>query len=300
MDSAEDVFTGEIIDAEQLWLFDVVDKDRYICRGCGAKAVPASYLPTNVVRPYFRATHSDSCDVTGEKKLIQKGKHERVSSARDGFPAPYPSRLTLTEKRVVVESSARPRAPYVRTDDTEPKATSETGLSKKRAAGTIRPICRTFINFPFDRDLDLLIPGIDATTYQQVFRRLKWDSITFYTKKHLFYAPMRWGHPAANDEFIEIALDAGHREDKKLVDPYRVRISWADWSKAKRTYVRNELEVTRKEAIEVFKANPRTKGYLFFIGEQDENDHGLFHVTDHRLICSRVDEITYPSFNHSI
>ena len=59
MDSAQDKITGEIVEAEQLWLIPVVDKDRYVCRGCGIKLTPAAYRPENVVRPYFTARDGD-------------------------------------------------------------------------------------------------------------------------------------------------------------------------------------------------------------------------------------------------
>ena len=59
MDSAQDKITGEIVEAEQLWLIPEVDKDRYVCRGCGIKLTPAAYRPENVVRPYFTARDGD-------------------------------------------------------------------------------------------------------------------------------------------------------------------------------------------------------------------------------------------------
>lgn len=78
---------------------------------------------------------------------------------------------------------------------------------------------------------------------------------------------------------------------------HRVRVEWADWSKAKRTYARNEIEVARKEAIAAKNKGTKEKGYLFFVGDQDTDDATLFRVADHRLICCLVDEITYPTLN---
>lgn len=305
MESAQDKITGEIVEAEQLWLIENVDKERYVCRGCGIKVLPASYKPTNVVRPYFttgkEVDHKADCDVDGEKKLVTRGKKERLSTQRDGFPVPYPSRLVLRDERPVVDdgslSGAGPKAGGKPGTEQSTSADGTSSPTRRRAANTIRPICRTFINFPYDRDLELAIPGIEATNYLSVFKKLKWDELSLYSEAKLFYAAMRWNKPVETDEFLEIALDAGERDEtKRLQRGHRIRVEWADWSKSKRTYVRNEIEAARKEAIEAKEKNPKIKGYLFFIGQQDLDDITLFRVVDHRLICCLVNEITYPKF----
>lgn len=168
--------------------------------------------------------------------------------------------------------------------------------NRRRVASTIRPICRTFINFPYDRDLELEVPGIDATKYLSVFKKLKWDELAFYPDTRIIYAAIRWSRPLDTDDFLEIALDTGERDqEKRLLRGHRVRVEWAEWSKAKRTYVRNEIEAARKEAIAAKDKGTKEKGYLFFVGEQGADDVTLFRITDHRLICCVVDEITYPT-----
>jgi hypothetical protein len=100
MESARDKRTGEIIDAELLWIIDPVDGLRYECRGCGASAIPCSYLPTNKVRPYFRVDtgHEVGCDVEGDAELLKRASKERVST-REGFPGSFPNRLVLRDVR---------------------------------------------------------------------------------------------------------------------------------------------------------------------------------------------------------
>jgi len=70
-------------------------------------------------------------------------------------------------------------------------------------------------------------------------------------------------------------------------------MSWKDWSDAKRNYVSREVRAARVESMA---ANERDKekGWLFFIGRQDESDSALFHVDDHRLVCCLVAEMIYP------
>lgn len=299
MESAIDKVTGEIIDAEQLWLIENVDKERYICRGCGAKAVPASFQPENVVRPYFRSTHNVDCDVSGEAKLIACGKLEKLGSKLTGFPAPYPSKLVLVDDRAVVEGGPGGEHPLPPRTRGGPRVHSggSADIQRKRSAGTIRPICRTFINYPYDRYLDLSVPGVETKTYAQVFKKLKWNELLSYPDQRIFYAAMRWSSPLRTDDYLEVSLDGGEREDKKLVRPYRVRVAWAHWSKSKRTYVSNELEVARKDAIGEADKKTNKKAYLFFLGQQDHGDLTLFHVTDHRLICCIFDEIIWPPFS---
>jgi hypothetical protein len=131
-----------------------------------------------------------------------------------------------------------------------PDGRATTAANQRRVANTICPICWTFINFPYDRDFELEVPGIDATKYLSVFEMLKWDELTHYSDARIFYAAVRWSKPMETDDFLEVTVDAGERDKEKwLARGHRVRVEWADWSKAKRTYVRNEIEAGCKEAI---------------------------------------------------
>lgn len=303
MDSAQDRVTAEIVEAEQLWLIENVDNERYICRGCGIKVIPKSYDPDNILRPHFAKpkgiSHKPGCDVDGEGVLVKAGRTKRLSTAREGFPAPYPSRLVLIDERPVVDSGTPEDDEKKGSRNGQARSRTETGNSptpRKITANTIRPICRTFIRFPYDRDLDLSIPGITPTNYLTVFKKLKWDELCRYPEARIFYSPILWKKATETEEYLEVLVDAGEREDKKLTNGNRVRIEWADWSKAKRTYVRNELEAARKEAMYAKGKDSTTKikSHLFFIGEQDVSDLALFRIFDHRLICCLVDEISYP------
>ncbi|HGT8357569.1 TPA: hypothetical protein ACM5N8_003572 [Escherichia coli] len=40
MESARNKYTSEIIEAEDLWLLDVVDTNGYVCWGCGIEILP--------------------------------------------------------------------------------------------------------------------------------------------------------------------------------------------------------------------------------------------------------------------
>ncbi|WP_156782808.1 hypothetical protein [Acidihalobacter yilgarnensis] len=102
MDSAVDRYTGQIVDGEQLWYIDPVDKEGYICRGCGVMVNPVSFEAHHKVRPHFKELpskpHESWCDVEGEEKLVAKARKERVTT-QVGFPGSFPSKLQLVDER---------------------------------------------------------------------------------------------------------------------------------------------------------------------------------------------------------
>ncbi|MYN08897.1 hypothetical protein [Pseudoduganella aquatica] len=300
MESALDSVTGEVVEAEQLWLLDQVDRESYACRGCGVKVLPASYRPTNLVRPYFTVgsagAHRPGCDVDGEQRLVQRGRQQRVTTSHDGFPVPYPSRLVLNDRREIADR-ATDASREGRRDAPVPPSHSAPGMPRNRTVGTIRQICRTFINFPYDRDLGLSLPGVEADKYYAAFKKLKWDDMLRYPEPRIFYAALRWAKPVEGDAYMEIGLDAGQREGGKLLVGHRVRIEWAGWSDARKNAVRKEIEAAREEAKQAFEAGQKQKkAFVFFLDDQDGADAALFRVLDHRLICCIVDEISYPKF----
>lgn len=296
MESALNKHTGEIVDAEQLWIINPVDPLGYECRGCGAQATPCSYRPENKVRPYFSAKdgHNSGCDVEGEVELVKRARKQRVSTP-EGFPGSFPNRLVLRDTRPVAGSNGILTAA---TSDGRRRAGSDSSGEAQRdrhwAAQTIRPICRTFLNFPYDRDLPLAVPGIAADTYQHVFRSLKSNQIVQYPEPRLFYAPISWKASIANNVQMEIQLSYGEWKERELIRSYRVRMDWKDWSAARRNYVSREIETARSEYMTAKKRGDKEKGWLFFIGKQDESDPTHFHVDDHRLVCCVVAEMIYP------
>lgn len=296
MESACDKHTGEIVDAEQLWIIDPVDPMGYECRGCGALVTPCSYRPENKVRPYFSAKdgHNAGCDVEGEVELVKRARKQRIST-REGFPGSFPNRLVLRDRRQVVDSNGTPTVATIAGGcRTGSKGSSEAQRDRHWAAQTIRPICRTFVNYPYDRDLPLAVPGISVGTYERVFHSLKRDQILQYPEPRLFYGPISWKASSADDDRLEIQLSYGEWIERKLTRPYRVRMSWKDWSDAKCNYVFREVETARVEYMAAKKRGDKEKGWLFFIGRQDESDPALFHVDDHRRVCCVVAEMIYP------
>ncbi|MCX2887017.1 hypothetical protein OO258_02100 [Pseudomonas sp. DCB_BI] len=304
MESARNKFTREIVEAEELWQLPSVDRNGYECGSCGMDVYPASYQKNNLKRPYFSlfhfTDHRDGCDVEGNKKTVAKGRKGSVRDELETSPGLSPSRLTLRDERVAVDptlpvsSTQTSSTRSVRSDAHEEKARPV----GRRAANTIRPICRAYLNFPYDRSMSLDVPGIDGKTYLSAFKKLGAGNkgIEQFARAQIFYAELAWPKAHEDEESLLIPLSAGEwSQERKLVRPYSVRVCWSQWSKYKKTVVRNEMEVVREEGIKAKKKNPKDRAYVFFIGEQDESDPTVFNVSDHRLICGLLGTLIFVS-----
>lgn len=289
VDSARDITTKEIIEAEQLWDIETVDKERYRCVGCGTPVWPASYKrDINKKRPYFTlgasGAHIESCDVDGEEEVVKRAKSERVGTP-EGFPLPYPNKLVLTDERPVVGGDGGSQTP------------SEGGRRRSRGDGsrtprahhghtvkTIRPIAKAFIKYPCDREsLPLQVPDCEGNTFATVFWRLG-KIMAFRESTHLYYAPLHWKAPTKTDTHMEWQLDAGDwdKENNRRGEAYRVRVDWANWSATQRNTLLHEIEVARDQAKD---SGGAVKAWLFCVGIQDSKDPTLLVVSRYQTIC---------------
>jgi hypothetical protein len=299
VESARDRKTKQIVDAEDLWLLEFVDKDGYECEGCGLPLYPASFLPSNLPRPYFKAPvgmlHLDGCDVPGKTKLVARGRVESVRKELETSPGLSPSKLVLRDYRKLVDADL-PISPGVTGSKSSRARFDGQGTSaertSRREANTIRPICKAFVRFPFDRDLSLDVPGIAGHTYAEAFRKL--GEVKRVPQSKILIGELNWGHPKSNDEYFEIPLSSGTWVEKRLVRKYRIRVHWKDWSHAKRTKIEKEFSAAKNDAQKAKKEGLKAKGLVFMIGDQNPDDDELLHVHDHRLLCCLVDEVVYP------
>lgn len=297
MHSAQDKITGKMCEAAHLYLRLPVDTSRYICPGCRVAVVPASYMPDNLVRPYFKTTkthpHLDGCDVDGEKKLVARARKGRVSSPISGFPGSYPCRLQLDDVREAVGERVPLQSGQIAKSSEESQAGRGLVRQRRWTAKAIRPLACTFMNYPYDRDLPLAVEGIHGKTFRDVFGRVTNNRIILHERPKLFYAPISWWTPVERQDAFEVKLGYGEWVGEKLEQPYRVRVMWADWSDSRKRHIRHEIEVARQEAIAAGKKNSRVKGWLFFKGLQAANDILSFVVSDYRLICCIADEMIW-------
>ncbi|MCG9054734.1 hypothetical protein LH442_01795 [Laribacter hongkongensis] len=295
MNSAIDRYTGQIVDGEQLWYIDPVDKEGYICRGCGVMVNPVSFEIHHKKRPHFKELlskpHKSWCDAKGEEKLIVKARKERVTT-QAGFPGSFPSKLQLIDEREKVNTLGVPIGGTGTSSGGTSSGTTTGKAHTQWTAHTIRPICRKFMNFPNDRDLPLSVPGAYGSTYDEVIRKLASRDIVAYPKQHIFVAPLSWSKAKDVAGKIVVELSYGFWANKKLAAPYRLIVDSTSWSAAKKNYVLNELEVSREEAKERAAAGRKSeKSWVFFVGQQDLTSPSDFVVSDHRLICCLTGEL---------
>ena len=198
MESARNRVTMEVVDAEDLWLLPAVDKYGYICRGCDLTVYPASYLKTNLQRPHFRSPHGqehlEGCDIEGDEKTVASGKRALCGASyrqvppchRHGWSLGMSDRLSIP----LLSPSPSGASRSVRTGSS---GNGEARPQGRRSAQSIRRICRAFINFPYDRDLSLEVPGVEATTYQQVFKKLRGEGVEDLPSQKIFYGELQLG-----------------------------------------------------------------------------------------------------------
>jgi hypothetical protein len=304
MDVARNRHSGELVEAEELWEMDVVDKEAWVCRGCPTQVYPASYdAAVNKRRPYFTLgrinRHADDCAVDGEHKIVSRGQKERVGGS-DGFPMPFPSKLVLGDEHAAAGSPAK--VSFASSTLAAVHAAARASVHKRHhghTIRTIRPACRTFINFPNDREfLPLEIPGVWGKTYAQVFWFIPNKKPEFFANPHhLFYAPIRWREaPVTTEAYCELTLNAGEWDGavRRYVSLCRLRVDWSGWSPARRNTLLHEMNAARAEAVEQARQDGQIKGWIFFAGTQDRLDPALFHVDDERFICALAARMVWP------
>lgn len=295
MDRAWDKVAETVIDAEDLWMIDPVDKDRYECVGCDIKMWPTSFLRVNKRRPHFRqaSEHQEGCDVQEEAALVKRARTEQIPDEQLTLPGYMPNRLNLRPKTTEEDPAGAPED--VRLPNGRKNAGSLIAGGGKRhstSASTIRRLCRAYANFPHNRHSPLVIDGVSGRSYAEIFAPLMFDKIIHYDQPRLRFAQIAWtAKHISSEDWFEITLSVGNREAGKVVTPYRVRANWKDWSKRARTSLEIDVEVVIEENKAARKAGGKEAGWLFFIGHQDPNDNSLFHVDDQRVICTLFGEI---------
>jgi hypothetical protein len=313
MDSARDRATGSIVDAEQLWDMEIVERDGFVCPGCAVDVYPASYLKDiNRRRPHFKlpklSVHSDGCGMAGVERLVVRARTKTVDmTAPRSLPAPFPNRLYVPTVNATTDQDGA----AVAIDMVKRRAKS--GLQDRRAGRsplqctnylghtvtTLRPICRVFMEYPHDRfHLPVRIPHCRGRTYGTAFQQLGFADVRALCGRGdpvgLFYAPLSWDFATKGAGYEEWTLSAGAwpKGSKRPTAHYRVRIDWSEWTSLQRATLRHELVRARNEIVG--KKGIPEKAWLFFVGRQDREDSALFVVDQYPLISCRVGEMRWP------
>lgn len=150
MDNARDCVTKEIVEAEDLKLLAVVDTYGYQCTGCETQAFPRSYRPENLLRAHFqiRDPHSPDCETEKESKVIAQGKRGSVQKELETSPGLSPARLQLINTRTIVDPALPRTEQHTQSIGRQDTMGNTARREGRRAANSIRPICRAFLRFP--------------------------------------------------------------------------------------------------------------------------------------------------------
>lgn len=300
MHAAREKSTQAIVEAEDLKLQEAVDTYGYECHGhaCSIRVFPRSYRADNLLRAHYYAKvpHAPGCDVSGEEEIRSKGKKRSVASELETSPGLSPASLQLIDKRVV-SGDLSIEGGDAKTSSGSRSSSAEAGGGQKpagrRPANSIRPICRAFLEFPFDRHLALQVGGVKTNTYQTVFKLLRSTGIERLPQQRIFYGELSWTAAREDGDKFVIPLNAGTWIEKKL-SPYNVVVEWKDWTQTARSRLKSELKIAREENMDAKKQNRLQRTFLFFLGQQNMDDSSQFTVNDLRLICTVHGELEFP------
>lgn len=308
MDSGRDKKTGIIICAIDLWLLHTVDEYGYECPSCGVTLEPASYRrEVNKKRPYFRlyrdTNHHPNCGIRKEIKLKAEARKRPIRNS-EGFPLPYPSKLLLKdEQSLITEGDCTSGILAAQDGSNLPGESTRNGKSRRHehTTGTIRPLARTYLDFPYDRYyLSLSVDGVEGANYEHVFQHLFYADEVYFRKPKIFYAPVSYKKTIVRGDEMDVTLSQGRWntiEGKSVLsEPYILRIHMRGWAKKMKSCVVDEIDITREEVrLEHRKGNKKIQAWLFFLGEQEASNRFLFHVRDPRLICCLPDVMVKKS-----
>lgn len=295
-DLAENMVTGEVLDARELADTGIGLDDPWKCPGCDVRMKPiACGEGPYKVSPHFRGEgeHKVDCDIDGLRKIVVNGRVKPVRGVMevtDGIP----TALTLAERR--------PQRPSTESEEGDADAVlgvrrgrgnNDTGARRHEAtASTIRRIAEAYCSFPDERGRRLKIPGCVGNTYESCFQRLNNTKGYVHFSRHVMFAPIRFSKPQEEDGATVMELDsvvwpetAGADGKWHPLARYRVALPTGDWSARSRNRFSRDLEEARNEQRDGHNEGADWKVFAFFLGDQSEDDLALFNVIDHRLIC---------------
>ncbi|MFL5288017.1 MAG: hypothetical protein ACJ8AW_45395 [Rhodopila sp.] len=256
MDSALRINTNSIISAEQLWEMDNPRAVGFVCPDCHVKLIPAACDKGRdwKVRPYFKrpegTKHAEWCNMEARDKLVAEAARTPVLT-RNPPPLPVYTRLDLAQENTSIRmpeetGAARSALRHVESAGHEPSGPFTN--RHNRTAGTIRPICRQFADFPHpnDRKVRLSLPGVVATTYAAAFMPIR--------------RAMGGGDPGCRVFYGEVALVSGLRGWMELLRSHSTRISTLPASGSTRLVGRRQAWTRSCGSYAPSRRRPKTNG----------------------------------------
>lgn len=95
---------------------------------------------------------------------------------------------------------------------------------------------------------------------------------------------MSWKTHALGKNNIIIPLNPGLWKENKFIKPYSLSIDITQWQS---NYIKQFL-YRYKTALEIIRGAPHRKGYLAFVGTQNQEDKFYFNSDNYRLITTVI------------
>lgn len=301
MDTARDKRTKRPVNGFDLKRLEIVDKTGYECLACGIPVNPVSFEEHHKRSPHFKlfpkTEHFSNCGYKKEESSYINAETGQISTP-DGLPFPYPSRMVIPEDSTF--DNSQNSESLNETDNRSRTRTDNSGVISSRphnyTVDTIRSLAQFYLRFPFDRHLALSVPGIDGINFNDIFQKIAYEDTRDYSEKKILFGTLHYQDTATFKDSIEIKLTQGYWKDKKPVNQYHLRIDTKGWTELEKNALVSEVDIIRNEIKEINdkekkrnKKNKRwdetIKGWLFFVGEQDEENEFLFHANNWRFIC---------------
>jgi hypothetical protein len=169
------------------------------------------------------------------------------------------------------------------------------GAARHRyTTNSFRSVVNHYLAFPYDRDADLEIEGIDCKSYSDAFMILQQpkpeDGIIPVQKgKKIYFAPMGWKNVVMSPGQMTITLSRGLWVEQAgkphLQLPFYINIDLNSWPSKSISSLSHEI----KKGLDDVRENKNKKLEVFFIGDQDtQGDLYCMRVSSHKKICIKV------------
>ncbi len=288
---------GMPIDIDQFRQLENADRLALYCMGCNAEVFAVAWKPNMQYKraSHFRLRlghkHEAGCLTEAYEKFVDSGKKRTVQSASD-IPGGYPSRLVFRKQEALIDTTNSPDVPakdrFIYGSGRLPDNSSST--RNGNTTSSLLQVCRFYINCPQFRDLPFQADGIEGAKFREAFKSLHFFATERVLPRRIHFGSLLFKvSPEISPDFLLVTLVPRIKGGNERC--YRLEICWKDWSAIRRNNFLKQIEEKRAFLREQWirekqsSSSQRSCLYVFFIGDQAEDDLALFRVRDPRNVC---------------
>lgn len=279
---------GIIVEAEELKVITNVGEIEFYCVSpeCGIDLIPCSYGVNNKKRPFFKKyhnkEHSEDCSYSTYLKFQKIGKKRKLTEI-EFEKLKYPSKLVVVKKNTLeTDTSTKKDLPIDKSKSTRRvnNGEFEEVAESNRRVSSISQIVDFYLNYPYNRDVDLDLLGTEAP-YKYQFRRIYGKNKGNYTDNKIFYGIINFSDPDSiihEKNLTKIKLHECEKWEKNprslfntkiRVNPYWVEIDHEQVSRYKLNSILKSREtVSNQSKNDYLKKIKKSKvnAFIFFLG----------------------------------